>query len=95
MIVDGYVNVLPADASGVALSRAVAGDAMTDLVELGELFDVDMQHLAGTIAFIAPYRLGGFQRREPIEAEPAQNTADGGRGEAPFHRDLRSGVRCQ
>jgi len=41
------VDELPADAAGVALALAVAGDAMADALEAAELLDVDMDQLAG------------------------------------------------
>src|SRR5260370_641287 len=49
---------LPSDAAAVALALAVAGDAMADLVELAELFDVDVDHLAGPLALVAAGRVG-------------------------------------
>src|SRR5260370_15786722 len=51
-VVDADMDVLPADAAAVALALAVAGDAMAYLIELAELFDVDMDHLAGLLALI-------------------------------------------
>ena len=43
----------------VALAGAIAGDAMADAVELAELFDVDVDQLAGLLALVAADRLGG------------------------------------
>ena len=42
MIVYTDVHELPADAAGVALAGAVAGDAMTRAGELAQLLDVDV-----------------------------------------------------
>src|SRR3981189_1987959 len=39
-VVDADMEELPSDAAAVALALAVAGDAMADLVEFAELFDV-------------------------------------------------------
>jgi len=51
------MDELPAGAftSGpcVALPPAVAGDAVADLVEAAELLDVDVDELAGVLAFVA------------------------------------------
>ena len=47
MIVDADVDELPADAAAVALAGPIAGDAVTDLVETTELFDIDVDDLAG------------------------------------------------
>jgi hypothetical protein len=41
------MNELPADATAVALTGAIAGDAVTDLVKATELLDVDVDHFAG------------------------------------------------
>ena len=46
-VVDADMDELPADAAAVALAGAVAGDAMADPVETAELFDIDVDHLAG------------------------------------------------
>ena len=40
---------------------AVAGDAVADLVEATELLDVDVDELAGMLAFVAPHRLGRLE----------------------------------
>ena len=46
MIVDTDVDELPADAPTVALTGPITGDAVADLVETTELFDIDVDHLA-------------------------------------------------
>ena len=52
-VVDADMDELPADAAAVALAGAIAGDAMANAVEVAELFDVDMDHLAGCFALVA------------------------------------------
>src|SRR6202021_2729925 len=42
VIVDTDMNELPADATAVALTGAIAGDAVTDLVKTTDLLDVDV-----------------------------------------------------
>ena len=79
MVVDTDVDELPADAAAIALSGPIAGDAVADLLETTELLDVDVDHLAGRGALIAAYRLSRFQVAYPIQSQPPQNTADGGR----------------
>jgi hypothetical protein len=59
------MRVLPANPAAIALACAVAGDAMANLVEFTELFDVDVDQFAGTLALVAPHRLSWFQRSEP------------------------------
>jgi hypothetical protein len=56
-VVDADMDELPAGAAGLALLR-IAGDAMADLAEAAKLLDVDMDHLAGVLALVAPDRLG-------------------------------------
>jgi hypothetical protein len=41
------------------LPGAIAGDAVADLVEAAELLDVDVDELAGVLAFVAPRGSGG------------------------------------
>jgi hypothetical protein len=55
------VNELTADPAAVALAGPVAGDAMADLVELAELFDVDVDQLARPLALVAAWRLGRLE----------------------------------
>ena len=57
MIVDGDVCELPSGAlspaSRIALAATIAGDAVADGIETAELFDVDVDDLAGRGAFVA------------------------------------------
>jgi len=62
------MQICPADPTAVALTLAVTGDAVTDLFETAELFDVDVDDFAGMFALIAARRLGRLQRCEPVEA---------------------------
>ena len=64
-IVDADMNIFPADPCRERLlcPRAIAGDAMADPVEFAELLDVDMDELAGMLAFVAADRLGRLERR--------------------------------
>jgi hypothetical protein len=75
------MDELPADAAGVALAGAVAGDAVPYLVELAELFDVDVDELARPIALVTARRLGRLECAQPVEADALEDTADGGRGD--------------
>lgn len=55
------MNVLPADTAIVALAGAIASDAVPDTFDPAELFDVDVDELAGMLAFIAADRFRRFQ----------------------------------
>ena len=92
VVVDRQVEIFPAHASGVALASPVAGDPVTDAIELAQLLDVDVNDLAWGGAFVAANRLGRLQRRQPIEAEPLENAADGRRRNADLGGDLLAGV---
>ena len=76
----------------VALTSAVAGDAVADALEAAELLDVDVDQLAGMLALVAAHRLGRLQRREPVETQPPQDAADGRRRHADLGGDLLAGV---
>ena len=90
-VVDADVDELPADAAGLALACAVAGDAMADALEAAELLDVDVDQLAGMLALVAADRLGRLQRRDAVEAEALEDAADGGRRDADLGGDLLAG----
>ena len=92
VIIDCEMQVFPADAATVALPFAIAGDAVTDLLETAEFFDVEANDLAGMFALVAANRLGRLQRREPVEAELPQDPADGGRRDAELGGDLAAWV---
>lgn len=76
MVVDGKVKVFPADAAAVALTGAVVGDPMCDMLEASELRDVDVDQLARSLALVTPHRLGRLERRNAVQSEPAQHAAD-------------------
>jgi hypothetical protein len=59
--------------------------------EAAELLDVDVDQLARALALVAPHRLGRLQRRDTVEPEPAQHTADGGGRHADIARNLMPG----
>ena len=92
MVVDRQMHIFPANPAGVALADPVAGDPVTDPIELAELLDVDMDDLAGRGAFIAADRLGRLEPLQPIEAQAFEDATDGGDRDADFRGDLLAGV---
>lgn len=82
-IVDGDMDIFPAErgtvGARIALAGAVSGDAVTNTAEPAELLDIEMGQLARPVALIAAHRPGGFQVAEPGQAGPAQHPADSGR----------------
>lgn len=53
-----------ADAAPVALSGAIAGDAMADALDAAELLDVDVDEFAGMLALVADDGRTGFEGRK-------------------------------
>ena len=95
-VIDADVDELPAEPfaarPSVALTPAMACDAMSDLLEAAEFLDVEVDHLAGMGALVPADRLSRLQRFQRVEAQPAQDAADRGRGDADVACDLLSGV---
>jgi hypothetical protein len=54
----------------------IAGDAVTGLVDMRQLLDVDVDQIAGSLA---PYR---FEHADLVQLEPDQDAADGGTAQA-------------
>ena len=65
---------------------------MTNCIKPAELFDVDVDQLAGTLALIAADRFGRLQRTELVEPTPLQDAADGGGRDRELAGDLGAGV---
>jgi len=91
-IINADVDVLPADATAATLFAAAADDAMADLIEPAEFFNVDVDEFAGVLTLVAAHRLGRFQSLDAVEAQAAQNTAHSGGRDAEFGGDLLAGV---
>jgi len=74
-IVDHDTGELPAGAfaarSSIALTGAVAGDRAADTADPAEFLDVEVDHLDGTGALIAPYGLGRVEIPHPAQASAA------------------------
>ena len=89
------MDELPAEpfaaAAAIALAAAVAGDAMADAVNAAELFDVDVDQLAGVLALITAHRFGRLQRSHSVEPKAAQDARDGRLRDAGLACDLRPG----
>jgi len=85
------VDELPTDAAAVALAGPVAGDPVADPIELTELFDVDVDELAGLIALVTARWFGRLEGAQPIEAQALEHPADGGGGDTGFGGDRLAG----
>jgi hypothetical protein len=86
------MDELPTDAV-VAVDRArmSSGNAVPYGADTAELLDVDVDELTWGLALIAPNRFGGLQGTQLIQAEPTQNTTDGGWRDAALGGDLLAG----
>ena len=69
-------------------ARMSSGNAVSDGADTAELLDVDVDELTWGLALIAPNRFRGLQGTQLIQAEPTQNTADGGWRDAGLGGDL-------
>ena len=88
-VVDRDVDELPA--STLALAAPVAGDAMADAAEAGELLDIEVDELTGACAVVSPRRLARFERGQPTETQPPEIAGDGAPGQAKPLSDLLAG----
>jgi len=82
------MQIFPTNLAAVALTFAIGGDGVADLLETIELFDIDVDDLTGMLTLVAAHRFGRLQRRELVEAEPLQDAADGRRRHAALRGNL-------
>jgi hypothetical protein len=88
-VVNADVDKLPADAVvTVNETRRAPGDAMSHRADASEFLDIEVDQFAGMLALVAPYRPGWLQGRDPVEAEPSQDAADGRRRHGDLGGDL-------
>src|SRR5262249_61734994 len=78
-IVDADMDKLPTDAV-VAVDRAriSSSDTMAYGADPSELFDVEMDEFAWSVALVASDRFGRLQGTQLIQPQTAQNTTDSG-----------------
>lgn len=80
MIIDGDVETF--DAGAWIADGAIAGGAHSGAREAAQLLDVEVEQLAGKIAFVAQRRsFGRLQSAEAMEAVATQNAGDSGHRE--------------
>lgn len=89
-IVDGYVDKLPARATGVLLT--VAGDPMPGLPETTEFLDVQVQEVAGGGVLVAHHHRGWFQLSQPVKAGLLETAGDCADGQAQHLGDVPVGL---
>ena len=89
-IIDGDVDEFPAGASG--LFAVVAGDAMTNGFDTGELLGVDVDEFSRAVTLVAANQRLGIEVLKPREAFPRQDAGHGGGAGADPGGDLESGL---
>ena len=91
VVVNGDVEAF--DAGTRIAVGAVAGGADAGACEAAQLLDVEVEELAGMVAFVADRgRFGRLERSETIQAVAAQNAGKGGFGNGQDHADLSVGT---
>ena len=89
VIIDGDVKVLPTGAAGV-IALAVAGDAMAEALDAGELLNIEVDEFARSGPLVAAQRWRRLQGAQALETVAAQQTRDGGLGELGLAGDLEA-----
>ena len=63
--------------SGGASFAWVAGDPVANAVEPGQLFDVDMDHVAGLLPLVSLHRRSGLQVTQPVQPQAPHHPGQG------------------
>jgi len=91
VIVDGGMEGLDAG-PGIA-HGAIAGGAHARACEAAQLLDVEVEEIAGSVAFVAQRRrFWRLQGRESVEPMAAEHAGEGGFGHGQDHADLGIGT---
>jgi hypothetical protein len=91
MIVDGDVEAF--DAGTRITLGAITRGPDAGAGEAAQLLDVEVEEVAGSVAFIAEdRRFGRLQGGEAVEMMAAQNAGEGGFGDGQNHHDLGVGA---
>src|SRR5579862_5368082 len=89
VIVDGDVEELPAGAAGFVLG--ISGKAMARFGNAGQLFDVDVQQIAGSGMLVANDGNHRLQRASGVQMQAGEDAADGGAAQASGLSDAHAG----
>ncbi len=74
MVVDGDMHVLPARAA--RMHRPIRRHPVAGALETPEFLDVEVQHLAGRVVFVALNRRRRLQAGEPVQTLTNQHASD-------------------
>ena len=89
VIVDSDIKKFPTGAAGFVLR--IAGEAMAGFGNTGQLFDVDVQQIAGSRMLIANDGNGGLARASGVQLQASEDAADGGAAQTGGLRDAHAG----
>ena len=91
VIINGDVQAF--DPGARVAGGTITGGADTWAREAAELLDIEVEELAGVVAFVTPGgRFGRFQGREAVEVMATQDAGEGGLGDRENHQDLGIGT---
>jgi hypothetical protein len=91
MIVDGDVEAL--DAGARIAHGAITGGPDARAREAAQLLDVEVEKVAGSVAFVAEDgRFWRLERAKAVEVMAAEDAREGGLGDWPHHHDLSIGT---
>jgi hypothetical protein len=76
-VVDGHMSFLVTDTTGAA-KPAISGDPVTDPFKAGQLFGVDVDHVARLCPLVAAHQLSGLQVLESAETQGLEHSAHSG-----------------
>src|SRR5215210_3653712 len=92
MVIDGHMDELPSGTSSTAVADNITRNAMAGSIETAELFDVDVDDLAGRGALVmGTWRLW-LKGRKQTEAPSFEDAGNAGFGDAQLSRDLLLGA---
>src|SRR5579863_6877447 len=76
MVIDSEVEIFPSGTALFALADAGTGDAVADAVDPPQPFNVDMDHVAGVIFFVADNRFFWIKIFEPAQSQLSAHPCD-------------------
>ena len=92
MIVDGDMSELPTHPPCGIRLPFIACDAVTYCIEPAQLFDVQVDDLAGAGTLVTGAGLLRLKSGQQAQAAALENARDGGRGDADLTCDMRLDV---
>ena len=76
VVIDGHMQILPAGTARPFLR--LPGNAAAGLADAGQTLDIEVDHVAGVLVFVAHHGRRRVQRGQAVEPGAAQDAADRG-----------------